>query len=72
MSRITSDPAVLSGKPIIAGTRISVEMILDYLSSGLSIDEILDEYPQITRADVLACLDFVKKYYAAPKQKTFA
>ena len=66
MNRIVSNPAILSGKPIIRGTRISVEMILDYLASGMSAEEITAEYPQISRADVLACLDFVKKNYAAP------
>jgi uncharacterized protein (DUF433 family) len=72
MQRIVSNPAILSGKPVIRGTRISVELVLDYLAAGLSLDEIVREYPKITRADVLACIEFVKKNYAAPTPKILA
>ena len=70
--RIVSDPTILAGKPVIRGTRISVENILDYLAAGLSLEEILAEYPRLTKADLLACLEFVKTNYAAPTSKSLA
>jgi uncharacterized protein (DUF433 family) len=54
--RIVVDPKVLVGKPVIRGTRISVELILDLMANGWSEAEILDGYPHITRADIQACL----------------
>ena len=45
IKRITIDPAILAGKPIIRGTRISVELILEQLGQGWSVDDILDGYP---------------------------
>lgn len=59
--RITTDPDVLSGKPIVRGTRISVEFILELLSSGMEVDEILDEYPHLERDDVLAALSYATR-----------
>lgn len=59
--RISTDPDVLSGKPIIRGTRISVEFILELLSSGMEIDEVLEEYPQLGRDDILAALDYAMR-----------
>jgi len=56
--RIASNPGILAGKPAIAGTRISVELILDQLASGWSIDQILESYPRLSREDVLAALAF--------------
>ena len=58
MSRIVSNPNILTGKPIIDGTRISVEFILELLSSGMSIDEILKEYPHLKREDILEALRY--------------
>ena len=55
---ISIDPEVLGGKPCIAGTRISVELILGQLSLGATIDYLLDQYPQITREQVYAVLAF--------------
>lgn len=52
--RIIIDEKILAGKPIIKGTRISVEFILELLSSGMSVQEILKEYPHLKREDVLA------------------
>lgn len=57
MSRITFNPNILGGKPIIKGTRISVDFILELLSSGMSVDEILKEYKHLKREDVLEALD---------------
>ncbi|MGQ0622138.1 MAG: DUF433 domain-containing protein [Panacagrimonas sp.] len=56
--RITSDPAVLVGKPVIKGTRISVELILGWLANGWSHEQLLESYPHIMREDILAALAF--------------
>jgi uncharacterized protein (DUF433 family) len=53
-----SDPTVMMGKPVIAGSRITVELILDKFASGESIDQILDSHPRLTREAVLAAIDF--------------
>jgi uncharacterized protein (DUF433 family) len=55
---IESRPNVLMGKPVIAGTRISVESILEKLAAGETIEQVLDAHPRLTRAAVLAALDF--------------
>lgn len=55
---ITSDPAVMMGKPVVAGTRLTVEMILRKLSAGESIDQILDSHPRLTREGIQAALEF--------------
>ncbi len=58
--RITVDPAVLTGKPVIRGTRLSVEFIVGLLAQGWSDSEILRNYPGISREDVLACLAYAQ------------
>lgn len=58
--RIEVSPNVQHGKPVIAGTRVPVHMVLGLLGEGLSVDEILGEYyDHITREDVLACIRYV-------------
>lgn len=57
-TRIVTDQAILVGKPVVAGTRISVELILGRLAFGWSVDEVVEAYPHITREDVLAALAF--------------
>ena len=59
-SRIVATPNIVHGKPRIAGTRIMVYLILDLLASGKTIEEIIsdDYYPDITREDVLACIEY--------------
>lgn len=57
---IIADPAVLVGKPIIAGTRLSVEFILDLISEGWSEADILRNYPGLTREQLLACVAYAK------------
>ena len=54
--RITIEPAVLVGKPVVKGTRLAVEFIIDLLAQGWSAEQILDNYPGLTIEDVLACL----------------
>ena len=56
--RIVVDPKVLVGKPVIRGTRLSVEFILDLLANDWTIKQILDEYPQLEREDVMAVLKY--------------
>jgi uncharacterized protein (DUF433 family) len=55
---ITSNPNILFGKPAIKNTRISVELILDELAGGTSIEELLEEYPHLTRESVYAAIAF--------------
>ena len=55
---ITSDPNVLFGKPAIKGTRISVELILDELAGGTTIDELIEAYPRLNREAISAALAF--------------
>ena len=55
---IQSDPAVLMGKPVVTGTRITVELILEKLSAEETIDQILEAHPRLTREGVLAALSF--------------
>ena len=56
LARISIDPGVCFGKPCIRGTRIWVSLILDFLATGTSHEEILREYPQLTAVDIRACL----------------
>jgi uncharacterized protein (DUF433 family) len=58
LERITCDPKVMVGKPVIKGTRLTVEYILNLLAHGATTEEILDEYDGLTREDVQACLLF--------------
>ena len=58
LERISIDPNVCFGKPCIRGTRIWVSLILDFLASGTSIEGLQEEYPQLTRADILAAIAY--------------
>jgi uncharacterized protein (DUF433 family) len=64
LERIDIDPAVRFGKPCVRGTRISVGDVLEYLAGGMSEDEILADFPQLTRDDIRACLA-----YAAERER---
>ena len=55
---VVSDPNVMMGKPVIAGTRITVELILEKLSAGETIEQILEAHPRLTREAVQAALSF--------------
>lgn len=55
---ISIDPNVCFGKPCVRGTRVWVSMILDFLSNGVGVPEILGEYPQLREEDILACLAY--------------
>ncbi len=56
---VTSDPTVLAGRPVFRGTRVPVEVLFDNLADGMSLDEILDEYPTIARDDAIAVLQLI-------------
>jgi uncharacterized protein (DUF433 family) len=56
---IVSDPKIMMGKPVVAGTRITVELILEKLAAGETIEQLLDAHPRLTRAAILAALAFV-------------
>jgi len=58
LQRISIDPAVCGGKPCIKGTRIWVSLVLDFLSDGMSEDELRAEYPQLAHEDVLAAIAY--------------
>jgi len=58
--RITADPKILGGKPVIRGTRISVSLVLEELAHNPDINELLAAHPDLTRADVQACLAYAK------------
>ena len=55
---ITADPEKRGGKPCIRGLRITVYEVLDYLASGMSYEDILEDFPDLTREDIFACLAF--------------
>ena len=61
LSRITIDPEISHGKPVIRGLRYPVQTLLELLSSGMSFDEILEDYPDLEREDLLAALAFAAK-----------
>jgi len=52
---------VLSGKPVIKGTRIPVYLILELLAAGMSVDDVLEEYPELAREDIQAALEYASK-----------
>ena len=67
---IHSDPGILGGKPVVKGTRISVELVLEFLAEGAPIAEILDAYPHVTEADVRAAIAFT--HYLLVKEASAA
>ena len=64
---ITIEPGKRSGKPCIRGMRITVYDVLEYLASGMTQEEILEDFPELTRNDILACLAFA----ATEKRRSF-
>ncbi len=67
--RIVVDPEVLAGKPVIRGTRLAVEFILELLAAGQTEIEVLANYPGLTREDILACLSYAS--YLAHEYKAY-
>ena len=62
--RIVIDPGIMLGKPVIKGTRITVELILRKLSEGLSIEQVIKAYPQLLKEDIYAALTFASDLIA--------
>lgn len=61
LERIATNPKVMVGKPVIRGTRLTVEYVLELLAHGATIEEILEEYPGLEKDDIYACLLFASK-----------
>jgi uncharacterized protein (DUF433 family) len=61
LDRITRNPDICHGKPIIRGLRYPVDTMLDLMASGMSIDQILEDYPDLERNDLLACLEYASQ-----------
>lgn len=66
-ARIVLDPQVLAGKPVVRGTRLSVEFIVGLLAEGWSEAEILDNYPNLQRDDIRACLAYARDALASER-----
>lgn len=66
-SRVTLDPNVMVGKPVIRGTRIAVELIIGLLAQGWTEQDILAAYPHLTREDILACLAYAQDLVSSEK-----
>jgi len=60
-NRIETKPEVLAGKPVVAGTRIPVELVVELLAQDWSTEEILDQYPALSRSDIRACLHYASE-----------
>lgn len=65
--RIIIDPAVLTGKPVVKGTRLAVEFIIGLLAQGWPEEEVLRNYPGLTREDILACLAYAGEILQAER-----
>jgi uncharacterized protein (DUF433 family) len=61
LQRITWNPAIFGGKPIVRGHRLAVEHVLDQLAAGTTVEELLEGYPWLEREDVQACLLFASR-----------
>ncbi len=61
MAKIVTNPEILLGKPTIAGTRIAVSLILNLLAHGLTIEQIIEDYPQLTPEDIKAAVKYAEK-----------
>ncbi len=66
-ARITLDPAVLAGKPVIKGTRLAVDFIIGLLAEGWSEADILQNYPGVTHEDITACLAYARDILSSEK-----
>lgn len=69
---ITQNPKILGGKPIIAGTRMSVEVILEFLAGGMEIKEILKEFPFLTREQIQAAINYAAEKAGKTKRYKFS
>jgi uncharacterized protein (DUF433 family) len=72
INRITIDPEVCHGKPCIRGMRWPVEVIIDMLGSGMTIEQIIEDHPELEREDILSALNFAKLYLSGHSIKEVA
>ena len=63
-SRVSISPDICNGRPVITGTRITVQTILEFLGAGDSIEEVLEEYPNLKAEDIYACMQYASKLMA--------
>ncbi len=66
-SRIAADPNVLVGKPVIKGTRISVELVMDLLAAGYTPEQIREQYDHVTLDDIHACLAYAREVISSER-----
>jgi uncharacterized protein (DUF433 family) len=64
LTRITTDPEIFGGKPVVRGMRISVELVLSLLAQGETVEAILDDYPDLERDDIRSCLEYARAVIA--------
>lgn len=64
---ITTDPDILSGQPVFAGTRVPVETLFDHLEAGIPLDEFLDNFPTVSKEQAVALLDMAAKMLPTDK-----
>lgn len=67
MKKIITDPKIMLGKPTVEGTRITVEQILKLLAQKLTIEEILQDFPQLTEGDIKIAVKYAAKLVSTPK-----
>ena len=67
---IHSDPDILGGTPVFIGTRVPIKTLLDYLAAGDSLDEFLDHFPSVSRAQAIAALELAKEMLSAYASST--
>jgi uncharacterized protein (DUF433 family) len=72
LDRIVTDPDIMLGKPVVKGTRIPVELILEQLSYNLDLKELFAAYPRLTEEDVRACLAFAQKAVTSKRHRARA
>ncbi|MBI3695419.1 MAG: DUF433 domain-containing protein [Acidobacteria bacterium] len=65
--RISVDPKILVGKPVVKGTRIAVELVVDLMAQGWTQEQILDSYPNLTAEDIRACLAYASEVLHAER-----
>lgn len=63
--RIELNPEICNGRPVIRGTRITVDTVLGYLSAGDSVEDVMQAHPSLDRDDVLACIDYARRLSSA-------
>jgi len=62
---ITIDPDILGGQPVFRGTRVPIETLFDHLESGVSVNEFLEDFPTVTKEQVIATLEIANKFLTA-------